>query len=256
MKNSGKKLGLLLLLVGMAFSVQAQQAMFLQQGRIEYEKRVNIQARMKELWDGEEDSWSASIRKDMPQYKVTYFNYSFAGNTSLYQPGRDNSSENKTAIWGDSPAEENVVYSRLDSMQSVSQKKVFEQLFLVKDTIRVIRWKITDETRKIAGFDCRRANAIIMDSIYVVAFYTDAIVTPGGPESFSGLPGMILGVALPHEHVTWFATKVLVDDIKEGTLKAPVKGKQVDNKGINAALEKSIGKWGNWGKAHIKAIML
>jgi GLPGLI family protein len=48
----------------------------------------------------------------------------------------------------------------------------------------------------IAGFNCRRANAMIMDSIYVVAFYTDEILTTGGPESFSGLPGMILGVAL------------------------------------------------------------
>lgn len=244
------------MLVTMAFSVQAQQAMFLQQGRIEYEKRVNLQARMKEMSGEEESSWSESIRKSMPQYQVTYFNYSFAGNTSLYQPGRDNSAENKTSLWGEGPAEENVVYSRLDSMQSISQKKVFEQLFLVKDSIRTIRWKITDETRKIAGFDCRRANAIIMDSIYVVAFYTEAIITPGGPESFNGLPGMILGVALPHEHITWFATKVLVDDIKEGTIKPPVKGKPVDNKGMSVAVEKSIGKWGNWGKAHIKAIML
>ncbi len=47
-----------------------------------------------------------------------------------------------------------------------------------------------------------------MDSIYVVAFYTDEILTTGGPESFTGLPGMILGIAIPHEHVSWFATKV------------------------------------------------
>ena len=90
----------------------------------------------------------------------------------------------------------------------MSQKTVFEQTFLVEDTLRRIKWKITDETRPIAGFNCRRANALIMDSICVVAFYTDEILTTGGPESFSGLPGMILGIALPHEHITWFATKV------------------------------------------------
>jgi GLPGLI family protein len=31
-----------------------------------------------------------------------------------------------------------------------------------------------------------------MDSVFIVAFYTDQIVTSGGPESFNELPGMIL----------------------------------------------------------------
>lgn len=256
MQHIGKKLSFLLVLFLFAIGTQAQHTIFLDHGRIEYEKRLNVHARMKQMSGGEEDSWTDMLKKGTDQYQVTYFDYSFANNTTLYKPGKESPSENKNPFWGEAPAEQNVVYSRLDSMQSVSQKKVFEQLFVVKDSIRSIRWKITDETRKIAGFDCRRANAIIMDSIYVVAFYTDAIITPGGPESFGGLPGMILGVALPHEHITWFATKVLVDDIKEDAMKPPVKGKPVDIKALNEALAKSIGKWGNWGKAYIKAILL
>ncbi|SEW53411.1 GLPGLI family protein [Chitinophaga arvensicola] len=237
------------------FPAKAQHTVFLQQGRIEYEKRVNAFARMDELNKGEENSWTEMIKKGMSQYQVTYFDYAFTNSTTLYKPGRDNP-DNKVIPWQDAPAEKNIVYSRLDSMQSIAQKQVFEQNYLVKDTMRQIRWKITDETRKIAGFDCRRANAVIMDSIYVVAFYTDAIVTPGGPESFSGLPGMILGVALPHEHITWFATKVLVDDVKPETLKPPVKGKPVDNKGIRESITKVLGKWGRYGNSYIKSIML
>jgi GLPGLI family protein len=256
MKNMRKKLSLFALLLVCALSMQAQHTIFLERGRIEYEKRLNMHARMNQMSEGDDNSWTDAMKKGMAQYQVSYFDYSFAHNTTLYKPGRESTGDTKNPFWGEAPAEENVVYSNLDSMQSIAQKKVFEQLYLVKDSIRPIRWKITDETRKIAGFDCRRANAIIMDSIYVVAFYTDAIITPGGPESFSGLPGMILGVALPHEHITWFATKVLVDDIKEEALKAPAKGKAVDNKGLNTAVTKSLGQWGNYGKAYIKAIML
>ena len=254
MKNISIKLRLTVIVIAIALSAQAQQAMFLQRGRIEFEKRVNQYARMDEMRDGREDSWTDAIKKSTSQYLVTYFDYSFSRNTSFYKPGRENP-DNKNPF-GASPADVNVVYSRLDSMESVSQKKVFEQTYLVKDSIRNIQWKITDETRKIAGFDCRRANAIIMDSIYVVAFYTDAIITPGGPESFSGLPGMILGVALPHEHITWFATKVLVDDIKEESLKPPAKGKSTDTKGIKEDITKIMGRWGNYGQVYIKAIML
>ena len=105
-------------------------------------------------------------------------------------------------------SQNNTIFTDLQTKTSIDQKMVFEDFFLVKDSTRKIKWKITDETREIAGFTCRRANAIVMDSIYVVAFYTEKIPISGGPESFSGLPGMILGLALPHENITWFATKV------------------------------------------------
>src|SRR6185437_10397918 len=102
-----------------------------------------------------------------------------------------------------------------------SQKTIFDQPFLVKDSLRKIKWKITDENREIAGYNCRRANGLMMDSIYVVAFYTDKIPVSGGPESFSGLPGMILEVALPHENVIWRATKVTEAEIPQGAITPP-----------------------------------
>ncbi|MFD2144973.1 GLPGLI family protein [Mucilaginibacter antarcticus] len=88
------------------------------------------------------------------------------------------------------------------------QKEYAEKTLLVKDTIRKIKWKLTDETQVVAGYPCRRANGLMLDSIYVVAFYTDDIHVSGGPESFNGLPGMILKLALPHDNVSWVATKV------------------------------------------------
>ena len=154
------------------------------------------------------------------------------------------------------PAQQNVIYADLDQQKSVSQKTVFEQVFLVADSARRIKWKMTDETRVIAGFNCRRANAMIMDSIYVVAFYTDEILTTGGPESFSGLPGMILGVALPHEHITWFATKVEATPVNEGQVAVPVKGKKVTNSGLMEAIQKSLKEWGKQGRLYMQEVML
>ena len=140
--------------------------------------------------------------------------------------------------------------------KSVSQKKVFEQVFLIQDSTRQIQWKITDETRVIAGFTCRRANAIIMDTIYVVAFYTDDIVAPGGPESFTGLPGMILGVSLPHQHVTWFATKVSAISVTTAQLKIPTKGKKVTNTSLQDVLKERMKDWGKYKQRNLEAVML
>lgn len=46
------------------------------------------------------------------------------------------------------------------------------------------------------------------DSLYVIGYYTNEIPVSGGPESISGLPGMILGLVVPYDHVSYFASKV------------------------------------------------
>ncbi|MFT3934633.1 MAG: GLPGLI family protein [Chitinophagaceae bacterium] len=249
-----KALQYIVLCVGVIVSLNlhAQNAIFLTEGKIEFEKRVNLYARL-----DESDSWSELQKKTMPKFRSTYFDLLFSKNRSVYQPGRENpDNTNTNMFFENSVASENVVYTELDSAKSISQKKAFEEVFLFSDSTRHIDWKITDETRIIAGFQCRRANAIIMDTIYVVAFYTDEILAPGGPESFNGLPGMILGVSLPHQHLTWFATKVSAIDVSAAQLKAPTKGKKVTMKSIQDILKERLKYWGKEKQQNLEALML
>src|SRR5258708_19674369 len=104
----------------------AQNTIYLSEGKIEFEKKINRYARM-----DEDNSWTELEKKAMPQSKTTYFDLLFTRSKSLYKPGRENTDNNK--IW-EQPAEENVVYSDLDNGRSVRQKKVFEQLFLGQKT--------------------------------------------------------------------------------------------------------------------------
>jgi len=191
----------------------------------------------------------------MPKFTTTYFDLYFNRNKTLYQPGKENPDNNRM-FFGEGLAQENVVYAELDSNMSTSQKKVFEQVFLIKDSTRKIQWKITDENRVIAGFQCRRANAIIMDSIYVVAFYTDDIVAPGGPESFTGLPGMILGLSMPHKHVTWFATRVQARPVTAAELREPSKGKKVTNSTLVESLKEVMKDWGKYKQRNLESVIL
>jgi GLPGLI family protein len=235
-------------------NIKAQNTIFLSEGRVEFERKVNLWAIIDERMSGNEDSWASIQKKMTPRFKTTYFDLQFNNGKTLYKPGRDNIENNRIRF--DLPAEDNVVYTNLKDSLSVAQKHVYEQTFLINDSTRKIKWKITDETRSIAGFDCRRANAIVMDSIYVVAYYTDQITSTGGPESFNGLPGMILGLALPHEHITWFATKVYAEDINDAQLTAPAKGKKTNSKELLNTLKDFMKDWGAWGKPYEREIML
>jgi len=243
----------ILLLAIKIVPAHAQNTIFLSQGRVEFEKTENNWAKIDDIdWDA--GDFKEQMKKNTPQFKKTYFDLRFNKGKTLFEPGREADSRGGGFFWN--VAGDNVVFNNLDNEMSTSKKSVFEVTFLVQDSTRKIQWKITNETRNIAGFECRRANALIMDSIYVVAFYTDAITSTGGPESFTGLPGMILGVAIPHEHTTWFATKVFTETIPETTLVPPTKGKKVNNVALMSALDDMRKNWGKEGRQNIKQIML
>jgi GLPGLI family protein len=242
---------LLLAVLAFARPAHAQNTIFLSHGKIEYERRVNVFAQI----GNDDDQWSEFRKKLSNHFKTSYFDLVFTGDKSLYRPGRESADREVFNFW-QSPAQDNIIYSDLNNAKAVSEKNVFEQAFLVQDSLRHIRWKITDETRNIAGFACRRANAIIMDSIYVVAFYTDEILTGSGPESFTGLPGMILGVSLPHQHISWFATKVEATPVTEAQMEPPVKGKKVDNAGLLLAVKPILKNWRKIGQQYLEAIVL
>jgi len=237
--------------------VQAQFTRFPQQGTITFEKKVNvygiIQDQMKRRPD---DTFSKLMfdeyKKKKSQFEVVKSTLSFSKGQTLFTPVESSSTDPSSVL---AVQQNNIIATNTLDGTSIAQKKVFEEVYLVKDSVRKINWKITDEVRNIAGYDCRRANALIMDSIYVVAFYTDVIPVSGGPESFTGLPGMILGVALPYEHITWFATEVLDQPVPADKMKAPVKGKPLDHKGLMGILQNALKNWGDASES-LKAILL
>jgi len=217
------------------------QPLFLKQGKIEFERKTNTH---RLYFTGETDSWSEEFKKLIPQFKVDYFDLYFTANRSLYRPGKEG--EKQQAGFFESPAAENIVYKDLQQQTVTSQKQIFESQFLLSDSIRSLTWKILPETRTIAGFECHKAVARIHDSVVVVAFYTDEIIPSTGPESFSGLPGMILEIAVPRLYTTWIATKVEnLSAADEKKLAAPAKGKKSNEKEMLENIKEAIKSWGD-----------
>jgi GLPGLI family protein len=230
------------------------QEIFITKGRIEFEKKINIHKQI-ELTGDEDNTWINGLKKSLPQHKSLFFNLYFDADKTLYKPGKDDQGQ-KVPDWILGPGNENVVYNDLATGQTLSQKAVFENTYLFQDSLRKINWKITNDTRTIAGFECRKATGIIMDSIYVFAFYTDQIMVSGGPESFTGLPGMILGIAIPRISTTWFATKLELVEVKPTDLAAPKKGKKATSKDLALQLKDLMKNWGKWGQRNMWSIFL
>ena len=197
------------------------QAIIVEKAKIEFERQINVWASFP---PGE---FADRMRKSMPQYTTNLFTFESDGKKSLYSPIPEKETAPTRGFFmsGVGSANDNIVYTNFENGTSVSLKNIFEKTYLIEDSLRNAKWKITNEFREIAGFNCRRATTIIMDSVFVVAFYTDEIMIPGGPESLNGLPGMILGLVVNRLHTTWYATKVSVTGVNSSAIVPPAKAK-------------------------------
>ncbi|MDX2047638.1 MAG: GLPGLI family protein [Chitinophagaceae bacterium] len=230
-----------------SFTAVAQQQ-FLGYGKIEYEFKLNIHKQMEGDWWGEE------FKDKMARFKTSYFNLWFKDNKTLYQKGRE--PEEKVNFWDAVGFDEDLVYTDLETGTFVRKKEILQQQFLITDSIRHVEWRITNELRDIAGFTCRKAVGRLLDTIYAVAFYTDEITVSGGPISFAGLPGMILGLAIPRMGATWFATKIELTEPQPALITAPSRGKKINYKDLQETIKKGVADWGSWGKRFMWQAML
>jgi len=216
------------------FSITAFcQPKFILSGKVEYEKKQNMYALLMK------GNWSADMKSRLPQFRSTFYDLYFSGTQSLYKPGKE--TEEKFEGWWNDLAAENIVYNNLETAETKQQKVIFGQQFIEKDSLLKIDWRITEETRTIAGFECKKAVGRMLDTVLVVAFFTQEIVSASGPESFHGLPGLILGVAFPRMHTTWFATKLELQQIQPATFTPPVKGKLITRRELIKKVYSALG---------------
>lgn len=234
-----------LLMFCLLFSTLKGSAQFTFQGKIEFERKTNTHRQMEDMMDEDNRAWIEKVKTMLPKFSTAYFDYYFDLNHSIYKPGREAENQVKP-MFGSAPAAENIVFTDFKKKEVTAGKQIFEEKFLVQDSMRKMDWKISDEIRTIANYKCRKAVGKICDSVYVVAFYSEEIPASGGPESFAGLPGMILELAIPRLYTTWIATKVEIENPKPEVFKAPEKGKKTTQKQLFETLQASVAKWGKY----------
>jgi GLPGLI family protein len=236
-KNNMKKANsILLLLTIIGFHAKAQ--LFIDKAVIEFEVKTNVK---KTMGTGQ---WADMLKENMPQFKTAYYQYSFSGNKSIYKFNR----------WDEGPKvpefmrrddEQQIYFFDYNTNKTFQQKAIVGSNFFLEDSISKIDWRLTNESRVIAGFNCRKAIGKIMDSVYVFAFYTDEILIPGGPCTINGLPGMILGVTIPRMYVSFIATKLTISNVIEAEIK-PVTAKKFSSKdALKTLITERSKEWSN-----------
>lgn len=136
-------------------------------------------------------------------------------------------------------ADANPIYIDTQSEIFIEQAEIANQAYLIKDDLPNINWKISKETKEIAGFPVLRAVAFLNDEFNtkILAWYSPKLTYKTGPEKFWGLPGLILSLetSITHsdgtqEGMEYVATKV---ETTSKPIKIPTKGKKVSLEEFN-----------------------
>jgi len=196
---------LLICCVMITDAIEAQD--FITRGKIEFEIKRNNKRALIDRYP------EMDFGVNMPEFDISYRGLVFSDGQLVYSAAYKSGAK--------PTANETTLYTNLDTRKTISKQGFMTDEFLIEDSIRSIKWKIENEVRKIAGFECRKAVGRYHDSMYVVAFYCPEIIPQGGPEFFAGLPGMILGLAIPRLYTTWFATRVELPGADEAKIAPP-----------------------------------
>jgi len=197
--NAGIKKFATLLLVISASNVFGQ---FTANGKIEFQRRTNLEKKFKD----NDSPWMNKVNLKKP--KIETFYLYFNDSSSVFLPS-DVVDEDPRMSWITS---KNKVYQNFKSDELLEIMSFWGSELVVGDTIKERVWKMTNKRRIIAGYDCRRAIWEANDSTTIYAWYAEEIMCSSGPETFNGLPGMILGLATEDGGVVYFAKEVLKDN--------------------------------------------
>lgn len=209
-------------------------------GKITYERKTNLYKKFKN--NGDVKEWL----KEEDKNKIDMFELYFNDTTSVFKPQESDLVERMS--WA---TNKNVVYQNYKTNTRFTEKKIWGEQFYLSDSVRKLTWKLTDGKRNICGYQCRKAIWQANDSTRIYAWFCFEINPSIGPESLTGLPGAILGLATEDGGVIYFAKNVEV--VKpEATTFVPKKTKQKiqNTSDLKAQLEKDFGKE-KWGKAMI-----
>ncbi|MDE3211791.1 MAG: GLPGLI family protein, partial [Bacteroidota bacterium] len=135
---------------------------FISQGTIEYVVKSDIK---KNMWPG---FFTDQLTENLPQLKTGYYLLTFAHNRSIFR--FDHWDPNvRYPNFLTSSDEQQIWYSDFNKGTYEMQKNLGNNV-VVSDSITPLKWRITNDTRVIAGFSCRKAFTVIFDSVYVFAF--------------------------------------------------------------------------------------
>lgn len=271
-----------LFIAAMAMVVVTTISAQVKEGKITFERKTNMH---RFITDPE-------MKARIPEFRTDKFELSFNDQASMFKTVVDEEAPDPFANNGGGGGirmmfrmPETATFTDLSNQVQYEARSIFEKDFLIVDTLKPNNWKLSEETKTIAKYVCKKATTMITpqqfnmriggggggrgrgeggrnntDSaaapakpkqVELVAWYTESIPVSVGPDNYTGLPGAILELNTDNGANVITATEYSAKYASK-ELKQPTKGEKMNRAQFQESMQKIMKDMQNGGGMRIR----
>lgn len=250
-------------LVVMTTTVSAQ----MKEGKISYERKMNMHRNIPD----------PQMKSMIPEFRTDKFELLFNESASLFRSVVDDEAPDPFANAGGAggPRVMNfrmpttTTYTDIAKQTQYEERAFFEKEFLIVDSLKQYKWKLSEETKTIAKQLCKKATTMISapqmsvrmnvrmnrggetnadtaaskpmkpKETELVVWYAENIPVSVGPDNYSGLPGVIMEIDLDNGAAVTTAVEVSTKYPKK-ELVQPTKGEKMTRAQFQEQMQKLV----------------
>jgi len=148
------------------------------------------------------------------------------------------------------------IYRNLEGKVTIEKQTFMGRDFLFNGANEKIKWKMSSDQRKIAGYVCMKSTYMRNDTIPVTAWWTPQIPIANGPGNNGQLPGLVLALDINNGDDVTVAIKVDLRTLTEDEqIVRPDKGKKVTREEFDKMREdkmKEMEEMGGGGRIRMR----
>ena len=262
MKKIQLVLGLLIALTSVTTSATAQ----MKEAKTSYERKINMHRNLPD----------PQMKSMIPEFRTDKYELIFNESVSLFRSVVDEEAPDPFANAGGGggggmrmsfrmPTAN--TYTDLAKQMQYEERAFFEKEFLIVDSLKQYKWKLSEETKTIAKQLCKKATTMITapqvmrmrvsmggggnntdttantprapKETELVVWYAENIPVSFGPDSYSGLPGVIMEIDQDNGANVTTAVEVSAKYPKKELI-APTKGEKMNRVQFQENMQKLI----------------
>lgn len=132
-------------------------------------------------------------------------------------------------------------YMNMDTKATVEIRDFMGKKFLIEGEANMLPWKITEETKTVKGYECRKASYYDEErKAQIVAWFAEQLFAPIGPERYHSLPGAILEIDVNDGESVISAQTIELRPLKKNEMKVPSGGKKTTNEEYRQMVEERM----------------
>jgi len=212
-----------ILIAGCAFLTASISHGQMKEGKVTYNRVSQMQIHIN---NGDGDNV-------IPNTRTEKFELTFGNNQSLWKQGEREMEDEGGGGGGPqimmfNGSSDNMLFNDFATGKTTEQREFFDKKFIIDDSIRPMKWKMTGETKMILNHNCMKATGsqvsqrmqmtmengkmerkMVADTSLVVAWFASDIPVSAGPDAYQGqLPGLILEMDIANGRQTYKATEI------------------------------------------------